>query len=77
MLACHIGIIHDIQGPSNTITCAETGGLLAISEARDIITRGSSDVMLSGGAEAKVNPIVMIRQCLTKRATSENNNNLN
>lgn len=23
MLACHIGIIHDIQGPSNTITCAE------------------------------------------------------
>ncbi len=25
MLACHVGIIHDIQGPSNTITCAEAG----------------------------------------------------
>ncbi len=75
MLACHIGIIHDIQGPSNTITCAEAAGLLAIIEARDIIARGDSDVALTGAAEAKVNPIVMIRQMLTKRATSENNDN--
>jgi 3-oxoacyl-[acyl-carrier-protein] synthase II len=73
MLACHIGIIHDIQGPSNTITCAEAGALLAISEARDIVARGDSDVALTGAAEAKVNPIVMIRQMLLKRATSENN----
>jgi len=73
MLACHIGIIHDIQGPSNTITCAETAGHLAIAEASQIIARGSSDIALAGGAEAKVNPIVMIRQCLLKRATSENN----
>lgn len=73
MLACHIGIIHDIQGPSNTITCAEASGHLAISEAYQIIARGSSDIALSGGAEAKVNPIIMIRQCLLQRATSENN----
>jgi len=73
MLACHIGIIHDIQGPSNTITCAETSGHLAIIEASQIIARRSSDIALAGGAEAKVNPIVMIRQCLLKRATSQNN----
>jgi len=73
MLACHIGIIHDIQGPSNTITCAESSGLLAISEARDIIARGDSDAALAGAAEAKVNPIVMIRQMLLKRATSQYN----
>jgi 3-oxoacyl-[acyl-carrier-protein] synthase II len=73
MLACHIGIIHDIQGPSNSITCAEASGILAISEARDIIARGDSDIALTGAAEAKVNPIVMIRQMLLKRATSENN----
>ncbi|HCO92820.1 MAG TPA: beta-ketoacyl synthase [Phycisphaerales bacterium] len=73
MLACHVGIIHDIQGPSNTITCAETAGHLAMAEAAQIIARGSSDIALAGGAEAKVNPIVMIRQCLLKRATSENN----
>ena len=73
MLACHIGIIHDIQGPSNTITCAEASAHLAIGEAAQIIARGGSDIALAGGAEAKVNPIVMIRQCLLKRATSENN----
>jgi 3-oxoacyl-[acyl-carrier-protein] synthase II len=73
MLACHVGIIHDIRGPSNTITCAEAAGHLAIAEAAQTIARGSSDIALAGGAEAKVNPIVMIRQCLLKRATSENN----
>ena len=73
MLACHIGIIHDIQGPSNSITCAEVSGHLAIAEATQLIARGNSDIALAGGAEAKVNPIVMIRQCLLKRATCENN----
>jgi len=73
MLACHIGIIHDIEGPNNTITCGEAGAHLAIGEASQIIARGSSDIALSGGAEAKVNPMVMMRQCLLRRATSENN----
>ncbi len=73
MLACHIGIIHDIQGPSNSITCAETSAHLAIAEAAQIIARGGSDIALAGGTEAKVNPIVMIRQCLLKRATHQNN----
>ncbi len=73
MLACHVGIIHDIQGPSNSITCAEASAQLAISEASQIIERGNADIMLAGGAEAKVNPIVMIRQCLLKRATSRGN----
>lgn len=73
MLACHVGIIHDIQGPSNTITCAEAASHLAIAEATQVIARGNSDYAVAGGAEAKVNPIVMIRQCLLKRATSQNN----
>ncbi|NOR67936.1 MAG: beta-ketoacyl-[acyl-carrier-protein] synthase family protein, partial [Woeseiaceae bacterium] len=73
MLACHVGIIHDIQGPSNTITCAEAAAHLAIAEAAQIIARRASDIALAGGTEAKVNPIVMIRQCLLKRATSQNN----
>jgi 3-oxoacyl-[acyl-carrier-protein] synthase II len=73
MLACHIGIIHDIEGPSNSITCAEAAAHLAIGEATQIIARGDSDIALTGGAEAKVNPVIMIRQCLLQRATSENN----
>lgn len=73
MLACHIGIIHDIQGPSNSITCGEASGILAISEAAEVIARNTADVALAGGCEAKVNPIVMLRQCLLKRATAESN----
>ena len=73
MLACHIGIIHDIQGPSNSITCGESSAYLAIAEAAQVIDRGCADIALAGGCEAKVNPIVMIRQCLLKRATSQGN----
>jgi len=75
MLACHIGIIHDIQGPSNTITCAEASSHLAISEAAFMIQRGSCDIALTGAADAKVNPMGIIRQCLLKRAATVDNEN--
>ncbi len=68
MLACHIGIIYDIQGPSNSITCGESSALMAVAEAAQIIARGDSDLAVAGGAEAQVNPITMTRQCLFKRA---------
>ncbi len=68
MLACHIGIIHDIQGPSNTLTCAEASSHLAIGEAAQILARGDSDVAVAGGAEARVNLMMLLRQCLLKRA---------
>jgi len=73
MLACHISIIHDIQGPSNSMTCGEAGAHLAINEAAQVVARGNSDIALAGGAEAKVNPMDITRQCLLKRATTENN----
>ena len=73
MLACHVGIIHDIQGPSNTITCAEVSGHIAIAEAAEVIARGNSDIALAGGAESKVNPVLIMRQCLIKRTTNQYN----
>ena len=73
MLACHVGIIHDIQGPSNTIICAEAGAHIAIGEASQVIARGNSDIALAGGAESKVNPMNVVRQCLLKRAAISNN----
>jgi 3-oxoacyl-[acyl-carrier-protein] synthase II len=73
MLACHIGIIHDIQGPSNTITCAEASAHIAIAEAAQVIARGDSDIALAGGAEAKVNPILIMRQILLGRTTTKSN----
>ncbi len=70
MLACHIGIIHDIQGPSNTITCGEASAQLAIGEAAQVIARGDADVAVAGAAEAKVNQLVMVRQHLLRRSVS-------
>ena len=73
MLPCHIGIIHDIQGPSNTITCGEVASHIAIAEAVEMITRDDADVAFAGGGEAKVNPVVMMRQCLHHRAVTGSN----
>ncbi|MCX5647437.1 MAG: beta-ketoacyl-[acyl-carrier-protein] synthase family protein [Phycisphaerae bacterium] len=70
MLACHIGIIHDIQGPSNTITCGEASAHLAIGEAAQVIARGDADVAVAGAAEAKVNQMLMVRQHLLQRAVA-------
>ncbi|HPC95553.1 MAG TPA: beta-ketoacyl-[acyl-carrier-protein] synthase family protein [Sedimentisphaerales bacterium] len=73
MLACHVGIIHDAQGPSNTITCAEASAHLAIGEAAQVIARGDSDIALAGAAEAKVNPVLMVRQILLGRTNNVSN----
>jgi 3-oxoacyl-[acyl-carrier-protein] synthase II len=71
MLACHIGIIHDIQGPSNSLTCGEASAHIAIIEARDIIARGSADIALAGGGEVKVSPFTMLRQTILGRSTTK------
>jgi len=67
MLACHVTIIHDCQGPSNTITCAETSAALSVGESMRVIERGAADACLSGGAEFKINPMGLLRQVYTKR----------
>lgn len=67
MLACHVTIIHDARGPSNTITCAEASGLLSVGESMRVIARGDADCCFTGGAEAKVNPMGLTRMDLAKR----------
>lgn len=67
MLACHVTIIHDCQGPSNTITCAEASSVLSIGESMRTIERGAADACLAGGAESKVNPMGLIRQQFAER----------
>jgi len=65
MPACHVGIVHGAEGPSNTITCGEASGLLCIGESSRVIERGGADACLSGGAESKVNPTQYLRAQLT------------
>ncbi len=62
MLACHVTIIHDAQGPSNTITCAEASSGLSLGEAMRVLQRGAADASFCGGAESKLNPMAFLRQ---------------
>ena len=64
MLACHISILNDCQGPSNSITEAEAASNVAIGEAARIIARGRADVMIAGGADSKIHPLSLVRMGL-------------
>ncbi|HMC66581.1 MAG TPA: beta-ketoacyl synthase N-terminal-like domain-containing protein [Gemmataceae bacterium] len=64
MLACQVSILHNAQGPNNTITESEVASLLALGEAYRIIARDQADFFLVGGSDSKVNPLSLVRQCL-------------
>jgi 3-oxoacyl-[acyl-carrier-protein] synthase II len=64
MLACHVSILHNAQGPNNTITENDVAGLLALGEAYHIVGRGHADFVLAGGADSKINPLSLVRHSL-------------
>jgi 3-oxoacyl-[acyl-carrier-protein] synthase II len=72
MPACHISILHDAQGPNNSITESDAASLLALGEAFRILMRDGADFFLVGGAESKVNPLSLVRQCLFEQMSKRN-----
>lgn len=73
MLACHVTIIHDAQGPSNTITCNEASGLLSLGESVRVIQRKVADACFAGGCDSKLNPMAFLRQQFTGRLNTTEN----
>ncbi len=73
MLACHVTIVHALQGPSNTITCQEASSHLAIGEAFRTIQRGNAELAICGGGESRINPMGLVRQELLKRLNTNCN----
>ena len=67
MLACHVTIVHECRGPSNTITCCESSSALSLGESMRVIERGDADACLTGGAESRLNPLAFYRQCCSGR----------
>lgn len=67
MHACHTGVLWDAQGPSNSLTCSDAGGLVALDEAVRIMARGIANLMLAGGAESRVSPLLLMRYALLHR----------
>ncbi|HEY7425799.1 MAG TPA: beta-ketoacyl-[acyl-carrier-protein] synthase family protein [Gemmataceae bacterium] len=72
MLASHVSILHDAQGPNNSITESDVASLLALGEAYRILVRDQADFFLVGGAESKLNPLSLVRQCLFEYLSHRN-----
>lgn len=64
MLACQVSILHNAQGPNNTITESEVASLMALGEAYRILERDGADFFLVGGADSRLSPLSMVRQVL-------------
>src|ERR1051326_7508659 len=64
MQACHVSILHNAQGPNNTITENDVAGLLALGEAFRILGRNQADIFLAGAGESRLTMLSLARQCL-------------
>lgn len=72
MPACHVSILHNAQGPNNTIIEGDVASLLALGEAYHIIARDQADIFLAGGADSKMNPLSLVRQLLFNQLSCRN-----
>lgn len=73
MLACHVTITHNLQGPSNTITCNEASAGLSIGESMRVIQRGNAKACFCGGGSSKMNLAAYFRQHLLGRLNPADN----
>jgi len=64
MAACHISVLYDLQGPSNSITEDDVASLNALGEAHRHIGRGQADAFLVGGADNKISHLSIARHTL-------------
>jgi 3-oxoacyl-[acyl-carrier-protein] synthase II len=60
MAAAHVSLIHGAKGPNSTITTACAAGTQAIGEAFRLIARGDADLMLAGGADSRLDPLLLL-----------------
>jgi 3-oxoacyl-[acyl-carrier-protein] synthase II len=60
MVAAHISMIHNAQGPNSTITTACAAGTQAVGEAFRLIQRNDADIVLAGGADSRIDPLLLL-----------------
>jgi len=60
MVSAHISIQFNAQGPNNTIVTACAAGTQAVGEAFRLIARGDADLMLAGGADSRIDPVLFV-----------------
>jgi 3-oxoacyl-[acyl-carrier-protein] synthase II len=60
MMAAHISMIHNAQGPNNTVVTACAAGTQAVGEGFRLIARGDADLVLAGGADSRLDPLLLL-----------------
>jgi 3-oxoacyl-[acyl-carrier-protein] synthase II len=60
MVAAHISLALNAQGPNSTITTACAASTQAVGEAFRLIARGDADIVLAGGADSRIDPLLML-----------------
>ncbi|QVL30417.1 beta-ketoacyl-[acyl-carrier-protein] synthase family protein [Telmatocola sphagniphila] len=60
MVAAHISMAFNAQGPNSTITTACVAGTQAVGEGFRMISRGEADVCLAGGADSRLDPLLLM-----------------
>ncbi|HYV38236.1 MAG TPA: beta-ketoacyl-[acyl-carrier-protein] synthase family protein [Gemmataceae bacterium] len=60
MVAAHISMALNAQGPNSTITTACAAGTQAVGEAFRLVARDDADLVLAGGADSRIDPLLML-----------------
>jgi 3-oxoacyl-[acyl-carrier-protein] synthase II len=60
MTAAHISLVHNAQGPNNTIVTACAAGTQAVGEGFRLVARGDADIVLAGGADSRLDPLLLL-----------------
>jgi 3-oxoacyl-[acyl-carrier-protein] synthase II len=60
MVAAHISMALNAQGPNNTVTTACAAGTQAVGEAFRLIARDDADIILSGGSDSRIDPLMIL-----------------
>jgi len=73
MAAGYISMKLKTKGPCLDVSTACATGTHAVGEAMKIIQRGDADVMIAGGAEAALTPLILAGFCRAKAVSLRNN----